>query len=79
MMLGGLEILAICSILGGVLGIFFRDKRRAKWLGFILGAIGAVITSFILAQFVFQSLFAIPLYAALGSWLLNTLFKRVAK
>ncbi len=79
MMLGGLEILAVCSILGGVLGIFFRDKRRAKWLGFILGAVGAVITSFILAQFVFQSLYAIPLYSILGSWLLNTLFKKVAK
>jgi|GEM_PF-2202733 len=78
-MLGGLEILVICTIIGGVLGIFFRDKRRAKWLGFVLGAFGAMITSYVLVQFVFQSLFAIPIYSILGSWAFNAIFKQIAK
>jgi uncharacterized membrane protein YeaQ/YmgE (transglycosylase-associated protein family) len=76
-MLGGIEILVLCSIVGGVFGIFFRDKKRSGWLGFIIGAIGAAITSYLLASFVFASLIAIPIYSILGSWVFNVIFKKI--
>ena len=78
-MLGGLEILALCSILGGVAGLFFRDKKTKAWIGFLLGMIGAAVVSFLLAQFVSQSLLAIPVYSILGSWLFNLVFKKISK
>ena len=78
-MLGGLEILVLCSILGGICGLFFKDKKTKGWIGFLLGMIGAAIVAFLLAQFVFQSLLAIPVYSILGSWLSNLIFKKISK
>jgi hypothetical protein len=78
-MLGGLEILIICSIIGGILGIFLRDKSRSAWIGFALGAVGAAVTSYVLVQTVFASFIAIPFYSLLGSWLFNFLFKKISR
>jgi hypothetical protein len=76
-MLGGLEILVICSIIGGVLGIFFRDKNRSAWIGFVIGAVGAAVTSYVLVETVFASFIAIPFYSLLGSWLFNLIFRKI--
>lgn len=71
-MLGGLEILAISAILGGVLGIYFRNKTTTKpILGIVLGVLGALMTSYLLVEFVFASTLAVPVYSILGSWLFN--------
>lgn len=79
MRLGGLEILAICAIMGGLLGIAFRDKKRGAWVGFVVGAVGAIITTYLLIELIFASYLAMPVYAILGSWLFNLLFKKVFK
>ena len=75
--MSGLEILIVCSVLGGLLGITFRDKKRKPWVGFVVGAIGSAITTFILVQTVFQSYLAMPVYSILGSWLFSLIFKKV--
>ena len=75
--MGGLEILVLGAIIGGILGIFFRDKRRAAWVGFALGAIGAMVTSYVLVELVFASLLLIPVYSVLGSWLFNYVSRKI--
>ena len=77
-MLGGLEILILCAIIGGIAGIFFRDKSKSGWVGFVLGFVGAILVSYILVQTVFQSYLAIPFYSILGSWLFNFIFKKLS-
>lgn len=77
-MLGGLELLVLCAIIGGIAGIFFRDKSKSKWIGFALGFVGAIIVSYMLVLFVFQSYIAIPFYSILGSWLFNFVFKKIS-
>ncbi len=76
--LGGLEILVLCSIIGGVVGVFFRDKKRRAWVGFVLGVAGAILTSLLLVEFVWASYIALPVYAVLGSWLFNWIFKKLS-
>ena len=73
----GLEILVGCALLGGLLGITFRDKKQKAIVGFVVGLVGAVITTFALVQFVFQSYLAMPVYAVFGSWLANFVFKKI--
>lgn len=77
--MGGLEILVLCSIIGGVLGLFvFRDKNVKAWIAFSLGAVGAALTSFMLVSILFASYLAIPVYSVLGSWLFNLIYKKMA-
>ena len=76
--LGAIEVLAICAILGGILGIYFRDKSKSKWIGILLGVIGACITSVIFIKYVFTGFIAIPLYSLIGSWLFNFGFKKIS-
>ncbi len=44
--MGGLELLVICSIVGGLFGLVFKAKATARWIGFMLGMIGAVVVTF---------------------------------
>ncbi|UPK66680.1 hypothetical protein [Chitinophaga filiformis] len=79
--LGGTEILLICAIIGGVIGYFRRVKNRKNGalIGIILGMVGAVVVNILLITFVFQSYFAIPVYAILGAWLFTYIWSRFQK
>ena len=79
--LGGLEILAICTIVGGVIGYFLRKKNRKNGtlIAIILGLLGSIVVNFLLLTFLFQSLLAIPVYAILGAWLFNYVWSKLQK
>jgi uncharacterized membrane protein YeaQ/YmgE (transglycosylase-associated protein family) len=72
-MLGGMELLVICALLGGVCGYFFRNKssKNGKLTGVLLGVVGALVITYILVTYVLQSYFLMPVYAVLGAWLFN--------
>lgn len=75
---GGIELLALCSIAGGGIGYFIRNKATTTpVLGIVLGVLGAIITSILLIQFVFQSIFALSVYSALGAWLFNFVWSKI--
>jgi len=80
-MLGGLEILFICAIIGGIFGYFRRNKSRkyGTLIAVILGIVGAIVMNLLLVTFVFQSILAIPVYALLGAWLFNYIWSKFQK
>jgi len=80
-MLGGLEILFICAIIGGIFGYFRRNKSRkyGALIAVILGIVGAIVMNLLLVTFVFQSILAIPVYALLGAWLFNYIWSKFQK
>jgi len=75
----GSEVLIVSGIVGGVSGILFRDKSKSKWIGFVLGFIGGIITTLILLYFIFKTYIAILLYSILGSWYFNFIVKKISK
>ena len=77
--MGGLEILVISTVVGGVLGYFFRSKKVKPIIGILLGLTGAAIMGYVLTELVFQSILAIPVYAIFGSWLFNFIAAKVKK
>ncbi len=72
-MIGGMELLVICALIGGVSGYFFRNKnsKNGKAIGILLGIVGALLVTFLLVTYVLQSYFLMPVYAILGAWLFN--------
>lgn len=74
--LGTFEILAIFSLLGGVLGIFLKGKKTPKWLGFILGLGGTLIFLFIISA-IFPQIIAFASSIFLGSWLANFIYDKL--
>ncbi len=79
--LGGIEILLICTIIGGVFGYFRRNKNKKNGalIAIVLGVIGAVAVNLLLLTFVFQSYLAMPVYAILGAWLFNYIWSKFQK
>ena len=72
-MLSPLELLVICSVIGGIIGYFKRNKRQKNGalVGIILGFVGAIVVTLLLSNFVFQSFFLIPVYSIIGALLFN--------
>jgi uncharacterized membrane protein (UPF0136 family) len=77
--MGGLEILAISTLVGGVLGFFLRGKKIKPIIGILLGLTGAIIMGYLLTEILFKSFLAIPVYAIFGSWLFNFIIAKVKK
>ena len=77
MNLGGLENLIVCTIIGGIFGILFRDKTKSKWIGLIIGIFGAIISTFLLSYLVNISFVGVIIYSIFGSWIFNLVFKKL--
>jgi len=79
--IGGSELLVICALIGAVTGYFCRNKnsKNGAVIGVVLGIIGGLVTSFLLAMFIYGSLIAMPLYAILGAWLFNLAWSKISK
>lgn len=79
--MGGLEILVVSSLIGGILGYFFRSKSKniSPLAGIVLGFIGAVIMGFVLVEILFKSLLAVPFYAIFGAWFFNYIIAKLKK
>ena len=73
------EMLFICAILGGIQGYLFWKKQATNKvvLGIILGIIGSVLMTYVLVQFLFQSLILMPVYAIFGAWLFNSVLSKI--
>lgn len=80
-MLGGMEILCICALIGAIFGYFFRDKAKenSTLIGIVLGLIGSVLMNLLLLNILFQSYIAMPIYAIFGVWLFNFIFLKIQK
>ena len=78
---GGSELLLICTIIGGVVGYFKRNKNKkyGALIGIILGVVGSVVMNLIGITFIIQSYLAIPVYSILGAWLFNYIWLKFQK
>ena len=77
--LGGSEVLLLSGIIGGVAGLFFRNKSKSRWIGFGLGFVGAIFTTYIMILFIPQFYQAYPFSSILASWFFNFVFKKISK
>lgn len=78
-MLGGLEILVICGIIGGFVGYALRKKgsKNATIISIIVGVIGACFMTWLLTTILIASFLLMPIYGALGAWLAMYVFKKI--
>ncbi len=78
-MLGGLEVLALSTVIGGISGYFFKNKEQSALGSITLGLFGGLITTYLLATFLLTSDIAMPFYGILGSWLSNYIARKIKK
>ncbi|HEY8934319.1 MAG TPA: hypothetical protein VIM65_03830 [Cyclobacteriaceae bacterium] len=78
-MLGGLEILAICGIIGGFVGYALRKKgsKNATIISIVVGIIGACFMTWLLVTILIASYLLMPVYGAFGAWLALYILKRI--